>query len=97
MIDLAYHCHRDTDEEARLLLVPIQDEEGFIPAHSLSFLLVNKVIKKNVVKKIKVSTKLYEIKAISIDVDIPEADYTVRLEENEERAKNTYPTFYLVS
>lgn len=79
VLELIYQCRKNIEEEARILLVPIQDEDGFIPGHCLSFLLKNKLIKKNVMKQVKYRAKLYEVKSILIDIEIPDSEYAVKL------------------
>lgn len=62
-----------------MLLIPTKDEEGFIPGHSLIFLLKNKVITKRTMKKVEIAAKLYELKSIIFEVELPDDDYTVKM------------------
>lgn len=76
-----------------MILVPVENEEGFIPSHSLSFLLRNSVYSKTKVKKIKVKCCLYEIKTINLAVDLPiqsssETEFYLKLAESSDKYHN---------
>ena len=94
---MVYQCRQNAEEEARILLVPIRDEDGFIPGHCLSFLLKNKIITKNVMKQIKYKAKLYEVKSIFVDIEMPDSEYTVKLVQRDHDTSGDTSSFYMLS
>lgn len=52
-------------------MIPIKEDSNFIAAQPLVFKLHTSIISKLTLKKISVSTCLYEVTTIPLDVELP--------------------------
>ena len=68
-----------------MVLVPMKDDEGFTSGQPLCFNLKATLITKIIVKKMNISSNLYEVIPLNIDIDLPissnQADFTISLIE----------------
>ena len=51
-----------------MILVPVKDEDYFMHAHCLNFLVKNLLISKILIKKFVMKVALYEVNAVTLDI-----------------------------
>lgn len=92
---VAYHCKQNKSEEAKLLLIPVKEDNSSSIAQPMSFKLTTSILSKITLKKLQITAHLYEITNITLEVELPMdiidlCEFNVSLNEAEEGVKSFY-------
>lgn len=70
-LKVVYHCKNAKGENANLYLIPTKEDDQFTIPQPMLFRLATTILSKILMKKIAVSTTLYEVLPIHLDIELP--------------------------
>jgi hypothetical protein len=70
-IRVSYQCKQNKEEEGKLLLLPAKEDNAYVAVQPMAFHLCTSILSKITLRKIQISTYLYEVTPIPLDVELP--------------------------